>query len=191
MPLRVRTPSSPIVGAWRAPVWQRVTFTAVGIVMVAAAFYPYEGEPYDPLWTLALMAGLIVTYVLRPKLTLHEDAVHIRGFMLSRVIPIEEVSAVAGGYGGLVIYWADGRASEATAIGEQTNWSGMPGSDGRRQTMRSLILSARDTYLERHGLVALPHPQDEDERLRREFQERGWAEYPPPSRERRTYRQVQ
>lgn len=191
MPLRVRHPSSPVVGEWRAPVWQRVTLTVAGLVMTAAAFWPYEGEPYDPLWSLALMGCGIATYVLRPKLTLHEDAVHIRGFALSRVIPIEEVSAVEGGYGGLCIFWADGRMSEAPAIGEQTNWSAMPGSDGRRHAMGKLILSTRDAYLRRYGLTPLPHPQDEHERLRREFQERGWTEYPPPSRERRTYRQVE
>jgi hypothetical protein len=190
MPLHVRTPSSPVVGRWRAPVWQRVSFSALGLVMVSAAFWPYEDEPYEPLWFLALLGCLFVAYVLRPMLTLHEDAIHVRGMVLSRVIPIEEVSAVAGGYGGLHIWWADGRMSEATAIGEQANWSGMPGSDGRRHTMRTLILATRDAYLKRHGLTALPDPQHEDERLRREFQERGWAEYPPPSSRRRTIRKV-
>ena len=171
--------------------WQRVTFTVTGIVMTVAALWPYEDEPYDPLWLLALFGCGFVTYVLRPKLTLHEDAIHLRGFVLSRVIPIEEVSAVEGGYGGLNIWWADGRVSEATTIGEQANVSGMPGSDGRRHTMRSLILATRDAYLRRHGLSPLPDPRDEDERRRREFQERGWAEYPPPPRVRRTYRRVE
>lgn len=103
---------------------------------------------------------------LRPKLTLYEDAVYIRGQILSRVIPITEVSAVQAGYGGLDIWWGNGRMSEASAIGEQTNIDGLPGSDGRRHTMSSLILATRNTYLNQHGLTARPDPREEDERRR-------------------------
>jgi hypothetical protein len=104
------------------------------------------------------VAAVLGIWALRPKLTLHEDAVYIRGQILSRVIPIEEVSAVQGGYGGLDIWWGDGWMSEASSIGEQTNIDGLPGSDGRRHTMRTLILATRDTYLASHNLKARPDP---------------------------------
>ena len=85
-----------------------------------------------------------------------------------------------GGYGGLDVWWGDGRMSEASAIGEQTNVDGLPGSDGRRHSMRTLILQTRDTYLQEHGLRPRPDPREENERRRREFVERGWVEHNPP-----------
>ncbi len=190
MPLRVTAPSSPLVAVWRAPWWQRIVFPAVGAAIAVGSLWPYAGEPYEPMWLGPLLGVAFVTYPLRPKLALHEDSLYIRGFVLSRVIPIEEISAIEGGYGGLDIWWGDGQMSEATAIGEQTNLSIMPGSDGRRHTMKALILETRDAYLRRHRLTPLPDPRVEDERLRREFQERGWVEDPPAPREKRKYRQV-
>jgi hypothetical protein len=153
--------------------------------MAVVGLWPDGGEPYEPLWLGVLLGSVLITYVLRPKLTLHEDSLHIRGFVWSRVIPIEEVSAIEGGYGGLFVWWGDGHVSEATAIGEQVNVPGMPGSDGRRHTMKSLILATRDAYLQLHQLRQLPDPRVEDERRRREFQQSGWVEDPPPSREQR------
>ena len=85
-----------------------------------------------------------------------------------------------GGYGGLNIWWGDGRATEASAIGEQTNVPGLPGSDGRRHDMKELILQTRDTYLQTHGLRTRPDPHEEYERRRRDFEERGWVEHNPP-----------
>jgi hypothetical protein len=76
--------------------------------------------------------------------------------------------------------------TEATAVGEETNLPGLPGSDGRRHTMRSLILATRDAHLERHRASPLSDPDAEDDR-RQEFKRRGWAEDPTPSRERRMY----
>lgn len=191
MSLRARKPTRPVVAQWRTPIWQRLFFTAAGIGMAGAAFWLFKDEPSSLLWLIALLLGCsFVTYALRPKLTLHEDAIHIRGFALSRVIPIEEISAMDGGYGGLDIWWGDEQMSEVTAIGEQANVSGMPGSDGRRHSIKSLVLATRDAYLTQHGLTALPDPRKENERLRREFQERGWADY-PKQRERRAYRIVE
>lgn len=59
-----------------------------------------QAEPYEPMWINVLGGLALITYALRPKLTLHEDAVHIRGLVLSRIIPVEEISAIEGGYGG-------------------------------------------------------------------------------------------
>jgi hypothetical protein len=186
VPLRVKVPTSSIVAVWRAPLWQRIVFPVFGLAMVAGALWPEAREPYEPLWVgLAVVLGaVLVLYALRPKLTLFKDAVYIRGQILSRLIPIEEIAAIQGGYGGLGIWWGDGHYSEASTIGEQTNIDGLPGSDGRRHTIRTLILTTRDAYLERHGLIARPDPHEEDERRRREFKERGWVEHnPPPTRE--------
>lgn len=146
----------------------------------AGGFWPYAGEPYEPVWLAVPVAAVLGIWALRPKLTLYEDAVYIRGQILSRVIPIKEVSAVQGGYGGLDIWWGNGRMSEASAIGEHTNIDGLPGSDGRRHTMSSLIPATRNTYLNQHGLTARPDPREEDERRRREFMQRGWVEHNPP-----------
>jgi len=181
VPLRVKAPPSSVVAVWRAPLWQRILFPVVGLAMVAGAFWPEAGEPYEPIWVGlgVVLAAVLVLYALRPKLTLFEDAVYIRGQILSRLIPIEEIAAIQGGYGGLGIWWGDGHYSEASTIGEQTNIDGLPGSDGRRHTITTLILTTRDAYLERHGLIALPDPHEEDERRRREFKERGWAEHNP------------
>ena len=184
MPLRVKAPTSPIVAVWHAPLWQRILFPAIGLAMATGAFWPYAGEPYAPIWVGVAVAAVLVNWALRPKLTLFEDAVYIRGQLLSRLIAIEEIAAVEGGYGGLGIWWGDGHYSEVSSIGEQTNIDGLPGSDGRRHTMRTLILTTRDAYLELHGLIAPPDPPEEDERRRREFEERGWVEHnPPPTRE--------
>lgn len=181
MPLRVSVPTSTVVAAWRAPLWQRVAFPAFGVAMVAAGVWPWpEEDSYRPIWITLVVGSMLIWYGLRPKLVLFEDALYIRGPVLSRVIPIEEIAAVGGGYGGLDVWWGDGRMSEASAIGEQTNINGLPGSDGRRHDMRTLILEARDVYLDRHGLVARPDPAEENERLRREFEQRGWVEHNPP-----------
>lgn len=180
MPLIVRAPRSPAVAVWRAPVWQRVIFPVVGLAMLVGAFWPYSGEPYEPIWLSVPVAAVFIGWALRPKLTLHQDSLYIRGQVLSRIIPIEEISAVEGGYGGLDIWWGDGRMSEASTIGEQTNIDGLPGSDGRRHSMRSLILQTRDAYLREHGLRPRPDPREEAERRRREFLERGWVEHNPP-----------
>jgi hypothetical protein len=180
VPLRVKAPRSSIVAVWRAPLWQRILFPAVGLAMVAGSVWPYAGEPYEPIWVGVAVGAVFVIWALRPKLTVFADAVYIRGRILSRLIPIEEIAAVEGGYGGLGIWWGDGHFSEASSIGEQTNIDGLPGSDGRRHTIRTLILTTRDAYLERHGLIAPPDPREEDERRRREFKERGWVEHSPP-----------
>ena len=191
MPLRVAEPSSQVVAAWRPPTWQRVLFTAIGIGMFAGGLWPYPGEPYEPIWIAVVVGTALATLALRPKLTLHEDALHIRGFIFSQVVPIEEVSAVNSGYGGLDVSWGDGHTSGASAIGEQANLPGMPGSDGRRHAMKSTILLTRDEYLKAHGLLPLPDPQAEQDRQRREFRERGWTEDSPSSRqEPRKYRDV-
>ena len=169
---------------WRPPWWQRILFPAFGITMIAGSFWPWAGESNEPVWGGVAVGAVLLLPALRPKLTLFEDAVYIRGYLLSRLIPIEQIAAVQGGYGGLDICWGDGHFSEASSIGEQTNIDGLPGSDRRRQTIRTLILSTRDAYLERHGLIALPDPHEENERRRREFQERGWVEHNPrPTRE--------
>lgn len=179
VPLRVKAPTSSIVATWRAPLWQRILFPAVGVAMVAGAFWPYARKPYEPIWVGVAVGAVLVLCALRPKLTLFEDAVYIRGQILSRLIPIEQIAAVEGGYGGLDIWWGDGHFSEASSIGEQTNIDGLPGSDGRRHTIRTLILTTRDAYLKGHGLIAPPDPREEDERRRREFEERGWVEHNP------------
>lgn len=77
----------------------------------------------------------LVWYGLRPKLVLFEDAVYVRGHVLSWVIPTQEVSVCEGGYGGLSISWGDGHLSVAPAIGEQTNLDGLP--DPRRRTWKT------------------------------------------------------
>lgn len=110
------------------------------------------------MWINVLGGLALITYALRPKLTLHEDAVHIRGLVLSRIIPVEEISAIEGGYGGLVIRWGDGRMTEATAVGEESNLPGWPGSDGRRHNMRSFILATRDAHLQRQRPSPLSDP---------------------------------
>lgn len=184
VPLRVKVPQSLIVGIWRPPWWQRILFPAIGLVMIGGAVWPYAGEPYEPIWIGVAVGAVLLLPALRPKLTLFEDAVYIRGYLLSRLIPIEQIALVEGGYGGLDFWWGDGHFSSANSIGEQTNIEGLPGSDGRRHTIRTLILTTRDEFLERHGLIALPDPHEEDERRRREFQERGWVEHNPrPTRE--------
>ena len=186
MPLRARLPDSPVIDAWRPPWWQRIVFPLIGTAMVAAALWPYEGEPYEPIWLLGAMGIWLVWYALRPKLVLYEGAVYIRGHLLSRVIPISEISKVEGGWGGLTIWWADGRMSEAPAIGEQTNIDGLPGSDRRRHDIKGLILATRDRYLTAHKLTALPDPIKEAERHRQEFQTRGWVEHNPPLPDKRS-----
>jgi len=160
VPLRVKAPTSSIVAVWRAPLWQRILFPAVGLAMIAGAFWPEAGKSYEPLWVgvEVVVGAMLVLYALRPKLTLFKDAVYIRGQFLSRLISIEEIAAVEGGYGGLGIWWGDGHFSEASSIGEQTNIDGLPGSDGRRHAIRTLILTTRDAYLERHDLVAPTRP---------------------------------
>lgn len=186
MPLRVSVPTSAVVGAWRPPWWQRIVFPGVGLIMLGGSLWPWpEESSYRPIWIGVVVGMSLVWYGLRPKLVLFEDALYIRGPILSRVIPIEEISAVAGGYGGLDIWWGEGRMSEASAIGEQTNIDGLPGSDRRRHDMRSLILETRDAYLDSHGLTARPNPVEEDERRRKEFERRGWLEHNPPVRGRR------
>jgi hypothetical protein len=185
VPLRVHLPSSQPLAAWRAPWWQRILFPAAGVAMVTAAFWPYAGEAYEPLWLLAALGVGLVWYALRPKLVLYPDAVYVRGHILSRVIPIDQVSAVQGGYGGLTIWWGDGSMSEAPAIGEQNLVGWLPGDDSREVDMRELILSTRDAYLFENGLAALPDPREVAERQRREFRERGWVEHNPPLVDRR------
>lgn len=185
VPLRVRLPDSTMIGAWRPPWWQRVIFPAVGMAMMLAAFWPFEGEPYEPLWLLAAVGAGLVWYALRPKLILFQDALYIRGHILSRVIPIQEIAKVEGGYGGLSIWWGEGRMSEAPAIGEQTNIEGLPGSDGRRHDIKNLILDTRDKYLQTHHLQALPDPYEQAEQHRQEFLQRGWVEHNPPLRDTR------
>ena len=180
MPLIVRAPKSPVVAVWRAPRWQRVLFPMVGVALLVSAFWPYTGEPYEPIWLNVPVAAVFIGWAVRPKLMLHQDSLYIRGQILSRVIPIEEISAVEGGYGGLDIWWGDGHMSQASTIGEQTIIDGLPGSDGRRHSMRTLILKTRDSYLEEHGLPPRPDPREEDERRRSEFLERGWVEHNPP-----------
>ncbi|WP_218144428.1 hypothetical protein [Pedococcus cremeus] len=182
MPLRVTPPASPIVATWRAPWWQRIVFPAVAVTMLLGSLWPYAGEPYEPIWWVVPFAALLAIYPLRPRLRLHEDAMHVRGVLLSRVIPIEEVSAVQGGYGGLDIWWGDGRFTEVSSIGEQNNVEWFPGGDGRRYLMRDLILDTRNEYLRAHGLKSRPDPHREQERQRREFRERGWVEHNPPLR---------
>ena len=134
------------------------------------------------MWWGLPLAVLFVIYPLRPRLRIHEDALHVRGVVLSRVIPIAEVSAVQGGYGGLDIWWGDGRFTEASTIGEQNNAEWLAGGDSRRYSMRDLIFETRDAYLREHGLEARPDPHRELERQKQEFQERGWVEHNPPLR---------
>lgn len=116
VPLRVHLPSSQPLAGWRAPWWQRILFPAAGVAMVTAAFWPYAGEAYGPLWLLAALGVGFVWYALRPRLVLYPDAVYVRGHILSRVIPIDQVSAVQGGHGGLTIWWGDGSMSEASRL---------------------------------------------------------------------------
>jgi len=180
MPLRVKLPTSATVATWRAPLWQRLFFPALGVVCIAGGVWPYAGEPYEPIWITVAVGVVMIAYALRPKLVLFEDALYIRGHLLSRLISIHEISAVAGSPDGLDVWWGDGHMSEASAIGEEGLWAELPGSDGRRHDMKSLILGTRDAYLAQHGLSARPDPAVEDERRRREYKERGWVEHNPP-----------
>ncbi|HQK95337.1 MAG TPA: hypothetical protein PLD23_17710 [Armatimonadota bacterium] len=180
MRFRVSAPTSRVLGTWRAPWWQRIIFPAVGAALGLGSLWPYAGERYEPLWWGLPLGALFVTYPLRPRLRLHEDALHVRGVVFSRVIPIADVAAVQGGYGGLGIWWGDGRFTEASTIGEQNNVEWLPGGDSRRYSMRDLIFETRDAYLLEHGLEARPDPHHELEGQRREFQERGWVEHNPP-----------
>jgi hypothetical protein len=182
VPLRVTSPTSRVIATWRAPWWQRILFPGVGTALILGSLWPYADEPYEPIWWGLPLGALFVIYPLRPRLRLHEDALHVRGVLLSRVIPIADVSAIQGGYGGLDIWWGDGRFTEVSTIGEQNNIEWLPGGDSRRYTMRDLILETRDTYLHEHALQARPDPRQEQERQRREFQARGWVEHNPPLR---------
>jgi hypothetical protein len=65
----------------------RILFPAVGLAMVAGAFWPYAGKPYEPIWVGVAVGAVLVIWALRPKLTLFEDAVYIRDRILSRLIP--------------------------------------------------------------------------------------------------------
>lgn len=185
VPLKVQPPTSEPLAVWRAPLWQRIVFPVGGIAMMALAFWPHADEPYQPLWQLAAMGLGSVWYALRPKLMLFTDAVYIRGHILSRVIPIQEITTVRGGYYGLDIGWGEDSVSLAPTIGEQNVVSWLPGDDSREVDMRQLILSTRDSYLTEHNLTARPDPQLEYERQRREFRERGWVEHNPPLVDRR------
>jgi hypothetical protein len=177
VPLRVKAPTSSIVAVWRAPLWQRILFPAVGLAMIAGAFWPEAGKSYEPLWVgvEVVVGAMLVLYALRPKLTLFEDAVYIRGQFLSRLISIEEIAAVEGGYGGLGIWWGDGHFSEASSIGEQTNIDGLPGSDRRRHAIRTLILTTATRTWSDMTWSHPPDPHEEDDGRRSEFKERGWG----------------
>ncbi|MGN6302969.1 MAG: hypothetical protein ACTHN8_17940, partial [Angustibacter sp.] len=180
MPLRVTPPPSRRLAVWRAPLWQRVVFPLAGIAMLVGAFWPWADEAtYRPLWIGALAGAGLIGYALRPKLSLYEDALWIRGHFLSRVIPIEQIAVVEAGYSGLNVFWGDDGFSQVPAIGEQTNIEGLPGSDRRRHDIRGLILETRDAYLRRHGLAALPDPRKEQERRAREARARGLVESNP------------
>ena len=180
MPLRVTPPRSRRLAVWRAPIWQRVLFPCVGLAMLVGAFWPWADEPtYRPTWIGVPTGVALIGYALRPKLSLYEDALWIRGHLLSRVIPIEQIAVVEAGYYGLDVFWGDDGFSQVPAIGEQTNIEGLPGSDRRRHDIRGLILQTRDDYLRRHGLEALPDPRKEHERRAREARARGWVESNP------------
>jgi hypothetical protein len=116
------------VAVWRAPLWQRILFPAVGLAMVAGAFWPYAGGPYEPIWVGVAVGAVLVIWALRPKLTLFEDAVYIRGRILSRLIPIEQIAAVEGAMAGSTSGWATGTSTRPAASASRPTSTGCPGA---------------------------------------------------------------
>lgn len=183
-------PSTRQVAAWRVPWWAQLALMVIGGLGLAGGL-TYLPDPQAFMGT-ALGAGAIAL-ALRPKVTLYEDAVTVRGLFVTRVIPIEEVFEVVSGRDGATIAWGDAEYTTTYFIGE-TGWLlTLPSERRQIVDLRTRILGTRDTYLAEHGLQAPVDPQLAVQERQREFERRGWVEIPvdpptPVERAGRTYR---
>lgn len=172
LPLKVQRPSSPLLGEWRPPLVGRLFFSIVGVAFLVGNTV---GVLMDPLWRgtwvvlSVVMGAALLVLPWRPLLRLHPDAVHVRGLVLSRVIPIEEVALVLPSRDGLTIWWGDGHCTTASFVGELGLLGELVGLGGRAASMTDQIMDARDAYLTSHGLKPRPDPFDEAQKRKDHF----------------------
>ncbi|GEM_PF-6725669 len=159
MPLRVEAPSSPLLGTWRPPLLGRLLVSILGV-----GWLLWNGEvarsdpPWHGAWALVpfAMAAALVVLPWRPLVRLHSDAIHVRGMVLSHVIPIQDVAVISLDRSGLRLWWGDGNCTTARFVGEVGLLGALFRLDTGVQEMPARIMSARGAYLVSHDLKPPP-----------------------------------
>jgi hypothetical protein len=161
-----------MLAEWRPPLAGRLFFSLVGVAFLVGNSV---GVLSDPLWrggwvvmSFALGAAF-VSLPWRPRLRLHREAVHVRGLVLSRVIPIEQIALVLPSRDGLTFWWGDGHCTTASFVGELGLLGDLVGLGGRAASMTEQIVDARNAFLASHRLEPLPDPFKEAQKRKDDF----------------------
>jgi hypothetical protein len=130
---------------WRTPVFYRLFFPAVGLLLLGLSVVDFDGGSDLPSTTLDLTLGLVLILgPFRPCVRLYSDAVFARGVVLSRSIPLRDLEDIVPGYHGLNLVTTAGKSFQATGVGEKWNITDWLGKRSRADDLADVLLAARD-----------------------------------------------